>query len=220
VLGRHIVAQIVAVVVVRPELARGRVEREPHRIAEPGRKRMRIRAVEVVAGNGRPWQRVVAHVARGADGEVEQVIGPERDRSREVRALREVRDERHRCRRAGIEPLHRGLLGEVHRVATEREAEGVGQAAQDGALGVRNAVAVRVYQPDDLARIREGDEDRASGTERERARAVQPVRKEIDVEPVWNEEILARDMDGTESERRCWVSAAVGRDGVRAAVRE
>src|SRR3989441_4006356 len=78
----------------------------------------------------------------------------------------------HRRGRTRIEPLHRGLLGEVHRVATKREAERVGQAAQDGAHSVRNAVAVRVDQPDDLAVTREGDEDGATGAERERARAV------------------------------------------------
>ena len=172
VLGWHIVAQVVAVVVVGPQLARGRVEREPDGIAESGGERVWIRAVEVVAGYGRPRQRVVAHVARGADGDIEQVIRPERDRSRDVAATREVRDERHRCRRTRIEPLHRRLLGEVHRVAAEGEAERVGQAAQDGAPRVSNAVAVRIHQPDDLANIRECDEDRAAGTEGESARAV------------------------------------------------
>ena len=216
-LGRQVVAQIVAVVVVRPELARGRVEREPHRIAEPGGKGVRIRAVEVVAGDGRPRQRVVAHVARGADRDVEQGIRPEHDRSREVPTARQVRDQRHRRRRTGIEPLHRGLLGEVHRVATERETEGVGQAAQDGAPRVRNAVAVRVYQPDDLATIRECNEDRAPRAEREPARAVKPFRKEIDVEPAGNVEVLPRDMDGIESEHSGWMSVALGRHGVRAA---
>ena len=70
-----------------------------------------------------------------------------------------------------IEPPHRVLLSEVHRVATEREAERVGQAAQDSTPRVRNAVAVRVYQPDDRAITREGDEDRATRAERERASA-------------------------------------------------
>ena len=171
-LGWQIVAQIVAVVVVRPQLARGRVEGEPDGIAEPGGKRPRIRAVEVVARDGRAGQRIVAHVARGADGDVEQIVGPERDRAREVTVARKVSDECHRRPRSRIEPAHRGLLGEVQRVAAERQAERVGQAAQDDALRVGNAVAVRVLQSDDLAITRECDEDRAIGGERERARAV------------------------------------------------
>ena len=62
--GRRIIAQIIAVIVVRPQFAGARVECHPDRIAQPGGKRVRIRAIEVVASHGGARQRVVAYVAR------------------------------------------------------------------------------------------------------------------------------------------------------------
>src|SRR6266853_1023168 len=47
VLGRQVVAEVVAVVVVGPQLVGGRVEREPHRIAQAAREHSTVRAIGI-----------------------------------------------------------------------------------------------------------------------------------------------------------------------------
>src|SRR3989449_76217 len=113
-----------------------------------------------------------------------------------VAAAGKPRQGRGGRRRPGVEPLHGRLLGEVHRVAAEREAERAVETAQHG-LGWRvgDAVAVRVHEPDDRAGTRERGEHGPAGTECERAHPAQPLREEVDVEAALDVQRAARDQD-------------------------
>src|SRR6267143_4403831 len=77
VLRRKVIAQVVAVVIPAPKLARFRIERDADRVAQPLGKHVAARSMKVQLRHGGA-QRValVAEIARGTDREVELAVWP------------------------------------------------------------------------------------------------------------------------------------------------
>src|SRR5882762_7320805 len=87
VLGRHVAAEVVAVVVAAPELAGRGIERHPDGIAKPFREDPATGAVGIELGDGGAHRvALVTQVTRRADGDVHLAVGPEHDRTRGVAA--------------------------------------------------------------------------------------------------------------------------------------
>src|SRR5438132_4105868 len=182
VFRRQIVAQGIAIVVVGPQLARAGVERQPYRVAESRGEGVGTRPVQVVARHRRPGWRVVADVAGRSDGDVQQIVGPEREGPRAVAAGGQTGDDSHGSDGAGIEPLDRRLRGEIERVPAERDPRGIAQAGEDRNDRVGDAVAVGVHQPDDPPGPRLGRVYGAARTEGEEAHAAHALREDVDGE--------------------------------------
>lgn len=175
--GRHVVAEVVAAVVGEPEVAGRGVPGEADRVADAVGEDLAVAAVGIQAGEARV-DRVIAEadVARRANGHVELPVGTEVDELPAVMAVgREVVADDDRCGRiveVGLDVVvacDPRILSDVevavmHR-DTVRRVETVGD--DDDALAA--AVAVLVADGPDAVVGAGADEDRALRAERQRA---------------------------------------------------
>src|SRR6267378_545467 len=149
VLGRHVIAEIIAVVVPTPQLARFWIECQTDRIAKALREYVAARTIGVELRDRRPHRVALgAEIAGGAHGHVHLAVGSEENRPRRMTAARQAHD-RHRLAGARIEADELALLSDVHRVAAEGDAERSLQSARDRHYTVGHAVMVCVGQLDD-----------------------------------------------------------------------
>ena len=182
VLGRQVVAEVVAVVVAAPQFARGRIERQADGVAQSFREDPAARAVTTELADRRA-QRIalLAEIAGRTDGEIQLAVRSEQDRAGGVTTGGNPRDDGHRGASTGIEPDHVALFGDVHRVRSERDSEWTMQAARDRLDRIRDAVVVRVRQLHDQPGSGLRGVDRIPRAEREIPHAGEALRKDGNV---------------------------------------
>src|SRR5262245_13472201 len=127
--GRDVVAEVVAAVAREPELARGRVPVEADAVPHAAREDLALPLGGVQAADRAVLALRLAHVARRADADVELPIGPEAKRPEPVVAIaRQVVDDDRRLRRALEARLDVVVaqdardLADVQRAVAERDA--------------------------------------------------------------------------------------------------
>src|SRR5262245_66070394 len=110
-IGRYVVSEHVAPVVREPELARGRVPVEADAVPHAAREDLALSSAGGVQAADRAVLALrLAHVARRADADVEQPIGPEAERLEAVVAIaRQVVGYDHRLRGARAARLDVGV---------------------------------------------------------------------------------------------------------------
>src|SRR6266536_2294823 len=151
-LGGHVVAEVVAVVVAAPELAGRGVECHPDGIAQSLREDPATGAVGIeLCDGGAHRVALVAQVTRRAGGHVHLAIRPEQNGPRRVAAATRNPSDRFAFRCTGTESLHGADVGDVHRVAAERDAERSLEAGGDRHGTFGDAVVVRIGEFDDHA---------------------------------------------------------------------
>ena len=168
--ARRVVAEVIAAVVGKPHLARRRMPVEAHGVAHAAREDFLARAIRLHSQNRGVGLAAIAHVARRADGHVQQAIGAEADELPSVMPIARqlVGDDR---RRAGVlevrldvvEANHAVDLGHIQRAVAERDAvRHVPQTADDRDDAIRFAVLVLVAQRVHVARVPGAGEHRAA----------------------------------------------------------
>src|SRR5438034_10825959 len=124
VFGREVIAQIVAIVVATPQLARRRIERHADGVAQTPGEDTTARAVGIeLRHRGAHRVALVAEITGRPDRQVQLAVGSKQNRARGVPDARPGGHARPRCGAARIEALHVALLRDIHRIAAERDAE-------------------------------------------------------------------------------------------------
>src|SRR2546430_8143625 len=114
----------------------------------------------------------------------------------------------------------RSLLGEVHRVAPERDAERSVEAAEHGLRRrVSHAVTIGVHESDDPARPGQGGVHGTAGTECQVADAVEPSDEQVDGEAARHVQRVAGDEDRVLPTQRRWRGGRGRRRGARVVFR-
>src|SRR5438034_7142733 len=124
VLRRKVIAQVVAVVIPAPKLARFRIERDADRVAQPLREDVTARSIQVELRHGGAHRvALVAEIARGTDCHIQLAIGSEHDRASRVTATGQPH-QFHRIAGAWIEADELALCAYVHRIAAKAMPKG------------------------------------------------------------------------------------------------
>src|SRR5262245_47209937 len=173
----------------RPQSAGRRVEREPHGVSQSGRDDALARSVRRVAHDrGAATVRLAAHVARGADRDVEPPVRTKGDRSGPVmRAGRQIgndHDRLDRAARGGIvaEPQHPPGFGHPQISVANGEAVRQAQSLDDGHGRANRLRPASRGDGDDASVPRNRHQQRSGRIEREHARRPEAVRNDVDTE--------------------------------------
>ena len=203
--GRKVVAEQVAAVVGGEELAGRRLPVEAHRIAQPRGEDLLAAAVQLHAQHGGPpGVLLLAHVAARADRDVEAVVRPHAQRARPVIALLGQPRDDALVGAAGLalvgieaDTADRIHLRHVEPALVEIEAVRAREPLQEGAVGVRAAVAVGVaLQQVDAARPGHAHQQIARLRQTQEARVREAGMEPADREAPGHAEALGHDLRG------------------------
>src|SRR6266542_2408913 len=125
---------------------------------------------------------LVAQVTRRAGGHVHLAIRPEQNGPRRVAAATRNPSDRFAFRCTGTESLHGADVGDVHRVAAERDAERSLEAGGDRHGTFGDAVVVRIGEFDDHAGSRLRRVHRVARSERQKTHPFEVLREHRDRE--------------------------------------
>src|SRR5690606_24792455 len=178
---RSVVAEPVDAVIHAVQAARDRVPAEADGVAQSGREDLAPARAGIDAQQGRALRvRLLAGVARRADGHVQEVVRTEGERAVGMRAairqsFRQPLEIRDAAVFAQVPRVHGLHVGQIDPLAADRDAVPPVDL-QYYFLHVRDAVAVRVSQHHHVSRLALRDVDRAVRGDRHHAWVVQALR--------------------------------------------